>query len=352
MLGVGSYGNVRKGEIAVKKLNRLSDLLQEYSAMQACRDCPYIVDPLYIDIENLEIAMKKYDGDLRRLLNKLNRYERETITKDLLLALIYLHDRDLLHGDIKPNNILINLNPLEVVLADCGFLSVTKKSRVKYGNWFYKGLNPINSPKQDIYSLGIVFLEIFGNYRISQSGAIKDDTKTYPNLKEVTKNVINNRKLAYVISLMVSFNVKERPTARQIYSYLYRKYQLPEIIPLKRPYLSNLAIERKESNNEIRNFVKTGAHSYNIYRCKNAFKAFIDYSLRKGIPYNEIPIYGCAAIIIAVSILSDYTFKDIDQFLPKKLGDTIINKFDIIISIKNLLNDSHFCSDILYNELM
>jgi len=350
MLGIGSYGSVTKKDIAVKKLNRLSDLLQEYTAMQACRDCPYIVDPLYIDIINLELAMKKYDGDLRKLLPKLNIEQKHKVVKDVLLALIFLHDRKLLHGDIKPNNILLNMNPFRSVLGDCGFLSVTEKSKVKYGNWFYRGPNPLNSSKQDIYSLGIVLLEIYGGYRISQSGAIKDDIKSYPNLKEVSKKVIKDPKLSKIISQMVSQDKKERPSARFVFMNLFGKNNLPIAPVINRMYLTN-SLEEKSSDNIIRNYVKKGAHSYELARARTAYRAFIDYCLRKSIPNNKIPIYCCAALIISVAALSKYTFKNINEFISNNLGIKI-DKIDVLDAMKNLLDDSHFSSDILFNDLI
>ena len=102
-LGKGSYGEVTvKNGVAVKKFIKLSHLIQEYMALYYLRDCKHIVRVVDVNFEDLELSMELYDYSLRKYLEDNDKPEVMKILHGILLGLVELHDRGLVHGDIKP----------------------------------------------------------------------------------------------------------------------------------------------------------------------------------------------------------------------------------------------------------
>lgn len=113
-------------------------------------------------------------GNLKDYIHKqgkCNEQECAIILRSLLKSIIYLNENEIMHRDIKPDNILFRKLPLteeSIVLADFG-LSVLDKKVLKN---YYRGGTPgfvapevINydqekdfySNKCDLYSIGITF---------------------------------------------------------------------------------------------------------------------------------------------------------------------------------------------------
>ena len=85
-LGQGSYGEVvaRNGQ-AVKKFSKLSHLVQEYVALRYLQDCQYVVRPISIDVDSLELSMELYDCSLRRWLEDNRCRDHSNLVKALQL---------------------------------------------------------------------------------------------------------------------------------------------------------------------------------------------------------------------------------------------------------------------------
>ena len=134
-----------------KKINRLDHkniIKIKYSSFD--EDYVYITMPYF------------KNGSLYNLLQKRNLTIKEIIkyALDFLQAVYYIHQNDMIHCDIKPNNILIS-DKNEAVLTDFGsslYLDENGTARLK--NVYYKHIAPeqcINSTvskKIDIYQIG------------------------------------------------------------------------------------------------------------------------------------------------------------------------------------------------------
>lgn len=119
-----------------------------------------------------------YGGELVTYLtekNVLSEMECKRIFKQIHDAVKYIHSRNVIHRDLKPNNILfLDVNRENVVLIDfgiSGYNSGNIKESIKA--WTTKfippelaaGLSYSSSPKFDVWALGVILFQmLFGQY--------------------------------------------------------------------------------------------------------------------------------------------------------------------------------------------
>jgi len=134
------------------------------------------------DSENFYLFTERMKTDmLREILNSPNRRftERRTrfLVKQICLAVAYLHDQEIVHCDLKPENVLLDStleeNPLPVVkLCDLGFARVITKVKLRRS---LKGTFPYMPPEVlsgsahnrsiDVWSTGIIiYVSLTGNF--------------------------------------------------------------------------------------------------------------------------------------------------------------------------------------------
>jgi serine/threonine protein kinase len=134
---------------------------------------------LHIQMElclmSLKEVMKKLNSELNQKLNEvmtsLGYYIASELSVEILESVNYLHKQNVIHRDLKPNNILITngMNGRFVKIADFGLATIHEfdgQSHTKY-----KGTTRYAAPevmrtrnydmKADIYSLGVILQEIF-----------------------------------------------------------------------------------------------------------------------------------------------------------------------------------------------
>eukprot|EP00759_Apiculatamorpha_spiralis_P046436 PhF_6_TR42816/c1_g1_i2/m.64826/K08794/CAMK1; calcium/calmodulin-dependent protein kinase I len=137
VLGKGAFGKVILGKHretgvmrALKvfpKENGMTDkVLAEKEILRRAQH-PHIlrVHEVIEDIDGVTMALEYVQhGDLLHWMDakkSVTELEVCTIIYQVLDALTYLHDNNIVHRDIKPDNILVRqLDPLEVVLCDFG----------------------------------------------------------------------------------------------------------------------------------------------------------------------------------------------------------------------------------------
>ncbi|KAG6938958.1 testis specific serine kinase 6 [Chelydra serpentina] len=185
-LGEGSYSKVRvatstkyKGPLAIKVVDRHRAppdfvnkfLPRELSILRLIRH-PHIVQIFeFIEVCNgkLYIVMEAASTDLLQLVQRLGRIscvpEARDIFRQIVGAVRYLHDRNLVHRDLKCENVLLTSDGHRAKLTDFGFgkeargypdLSTTYCGSSAYASPEVLLGIPYDAKKYDIWSLGVV----------------------------------------------------------------------------------------------------------------------------------------------------------------------------------------------------
>ncbi|MCM8784953.1 MAG: serine/threonine protein kinase [Candidatus Omnitrophica bacterium] len=157
-------------------------------------------------IEQVYFMIMEYiDGNnLRTLLNKNLEISCFTILRILIRVgetIEYIHSRRIVHNDIKPENILISKNFLNLKLIDFGFAQKLRFfKRYNYTGGTDKYIAPerkkgISNFKSDIYSYGIMIEELLSNYEIFEEiypiihSVKSEEFEKRPPLKEIIKKL-------------------------------------------------------------------------------------------------------------------------------------------------------------------
>ncbi len=158
----------------------------------------------------------------------------EKITKQLFHAVALLHSFDILHGDIKPQNILIYdafipvkcSQPMEinrpylnrVYLADFSVSQLKPFTMMEYGDPLYypPECPQLTTLKADVFSAGLVVYEMLENIIIPQNGEVlynlvRTNQFKFSNDHPVLKTIIVN---------CCEMNVNKRWTSQQVIEFL------------------------------------------------------------------------------------------------------------------------------------
>ncbi|CAJ1432167.1 unnamed protein product [Effrenium voratum] len=118
------------------------------------------------------LLMEMFDFSLRQVVNQryLSEAESAFVTQSVLQALSFLHAKSIMHGDVKPGNVLIGDCGRRVVLADLGIAQMLKPG-MKTTSWV-QGTLGYTAPEclakarcglaSDMFSLGaVLYLLLF-----------------------------------------------------------------------------------------------------------------------------------------------------------------------------------------------
>jgi serine/threonine protein kinase len=187
-IGKGAYGSVHKGVeiatgnvVALKIINLdtedddVADIQKEVALLTQLRDAPNVTQYFgcFLDGPRVWIVMEYAQGGSVRTLMKASpdgtveeKYVA-VITREVLLALTYLHKSGIIHRDLKAANILVTAAG-KVMICDFGVsaLLVTASSKrntlVGTPHWMAPEVAHGSSydSKADIWSLGIMIFEM------------------------------------------------------------------------------------------------------------------------------------------------------------------------------------------------
>ena len=118
--------------------------------------------------KTLVIAMRFVEGTSLDALGKLSPEETFPIFGRMIRALRVLHHRGIVHGDVKPANVIVEPDRHGAVLVDLGMASVRPGYHTRPVGWTTKfaapetldGRPPL--PESDLYSLGLSLVHVLG----------------------------------------------------------------------------------------------------------------------------------------------------------------------------------------------
>ncbi|KAI6235676.1 Cyclin-dependent-like kinase 5 [Aphelenchoides besseyi] len=191
LIGEGTYGAVYKvtkkttKQLYACKVMRLHDedegipsaALREIALLKVLNH-PNVMrlEEIHHDQENLFIIVEHCEMDLKHYFDSLEGTISSDVVRDLtrqiLLGLVHCHVKQILHRDLKPQNILLNTANMQVKLADFGLaraygIPVRCFSNEVVTLWYRPpdilfGAKLYNQ-SVDIWSAGCIFAEIANN---------------------------------------------------------------------------------------------------------------------------------------------------------------------------------------------
>lgn len=187
-------------------------------------------------------------GSCHRLIGTMSEKQIWKMLHDVASGLAYLHEQDIIHQDIKPDNILID-NAGNYVITDFG-ISVQSRSTLRKsmnissssGTTAYMGperfsTDPTPIKASDIWSLGATAYELLtGNAPFGEiGGGMQKGGADLPTIKQ---NI--SSELRMVLTKMMALNPWDRPTAETIEKWAENPNQIfapqqPQR-PISQPY--------------------------------------------------------------------------------------------------------------------
>ena len=230
----------------MKNLNN-SNILKLYEVIKTKTN-------LYLVLEYCE------QGDLTKYINSKNNNYDSIYIYQLILALKYLYHKNILHRDIKPQNILIHNNVIKI--CDFGFATDLKNNDLLNtfcGSPLYMAPEILKlgeyTDKSDIWSLGIIIYEILFK---EHPYPCKNQQDLINTIKNTSNLIINvewiDEDLKYIIEKMLDKNPYTRINWKNIFNskwiLKFDKKKLEYII--NNDYISeeNEFISKEDTNND------------------------------------------------------------------------------------------------------
>ncbi|KAJ3216850.1 hypothetical protein HDU67_008852 [Dinochytrium kinnereticum] len=158
------------------------DARNEIKVLKACRGSPYIIqiDCSFQDASTIYVVSELCSSDLssyvrRKPFHRLGKRDMRVVARDVLLGIEFLHAHNIIHCDIKPQNILVNVVKGRLVTAKLGDFNVSEQgdpSQISTGTVGFIAPEAIiarnQGPALDWFSFGVSIFQVhFGRLPFS-----------------------------------------------------------------------------------------------------------------------------------------------------------------------------------------
>lgn len=253
LIGRGGQGSVYKGylifiggrlgnSVCVKTVSKGADdsaLVNEVAKLKCLRNG---TDPRRVGVRSLVWAGYDKNGNNSAYLEYVKyslkerkewvRHNARNVLVQLLQALSYVHERNIIHGDLKPSNILVT-SKHEVKISDFGSSRFTWQELEIYGGFGTHTFTLVYAPpeyvldkkhsvhqKGDVYSIGLAVYQIILGDEAFLIRSRKDEEVRAAIERRAFVQRSKTVALRYmgeatfsVLEELISFDVESRPTA-------------------------------------------------------------------------------------------------------------------------------------------
>jgi serine/threonine-protein kinase len=256
--------------------------------------------------------------------NTLNIDQRIELFLQVLEAVSFAHQHLVIHGDIKPSNIMVN-NDKQIKLLDFGIAQLVNNADSDIQGYSLNYLTPEHKNKKkiitttDIHQLGQLLFELITSIRPKE---IRSDELTFPLLSEIWESY-NNTHLAQLKNL---YQTSKKSLKK------YYKSDLEFILH------KALALEPDQRYQSIQRF----ADDLNLYKNDypiTARTSTVNYRMSKYVKRNTVFVLSLTTLLFTSLVFSLITIKN-----NKKLA----LERDNALIIKNLITDVFSAADPSY----
>ena len=235
-----AFDNVTGDRVVLKKAKNNAqkrEIAAEYALLRSL-DHPNIIKPKDYDSEGMGFMVLPfymqdvYDHVVKK---RPSDAEMKMFVKKITSAMEYLHSQDIVHRDIKPDNILMNKDYSSVVLTDFGMaVHVSTKFTNICGTLAYispeaedaankRNFNHgIDWKKSDVFSLGVTFYTVFEFDFLFYMR--KDDESISPSQKYIDRQIDLSKcsdELKDLLKKMICVDPKERISMADVAAHSY-----------------------------------------------------------------------------------------------------------------------------------
>lgn len=239
--------SIRREQIALKKMNQLI-----FSSYQ--RTKPSMLQPQSGPIEQSETVIALAKGmplnKVKRNPEKLSALRLLDISLSVLKSVQAVHDNGLVHRDVKPENIHVDLASGEASLVDFG-IAADKNIQERIEGFNQQGtleyMSPemrlgTYSPESDRYAAAITIADTLGLTKSHDDLTLKTvEDISHPKHHSLITPVELERKILNFLHEMTSFNPADRPSDKEVLAFFNQARQ--EYIALNRPTIEVAFLE-------------------------------------------------------------------------------------------------------------
>lgn len=256
LLGTGSYGKVALAtkkstgrKVAIKRMENIFEdetdckrILREVTLMRKLRH-PFVVELVELlfpsnpqTFDTLYVVMEYAESDLKKIIKSninLEMQHTQHIIYNLLCAVKYLHESNVLHRDLKPANVLIN-EDCTVKLCDYGLARST--SGIESAAMILSAADKDSDGADETVAAIVEQPEPIKSAAASEAVSTKGITAQASGEAAVTEQTDEEKK-ENLRSRLVKTKEARRGMTRKLTGHVVtRWYRAPEIILLEKDY--------------------------------------------------------------------------------------------------------------------